>query len=109
MKQWDASSVTIQDLMEELRAPLCDRFVLSLFNKGQLSERDFHTDIDAVYLNDRGRRTVLNAWRSRKQEKIQHPFLKEKIVIGLIPYTQAMLFARVLRGDLDCYPPFVWR
>ena len=97
------------DLMEELRAPLCDRFVLSLFNKGQLSERDFHTDIDAVYLNDRGRRTVLNAWRSRKQEKIQHPFLKEKIVIGLIPYTQAMLFARVLRGDLDCYPPFVWR
>lgn len=97
------------DLVEELRAPLCDRFVLSLFNKGQLSDKDFQTDMEAVYLNDRGRRTVLNNWRKRKQEKIEHPFLKEKIPIGLIPYTQAMLFARVLRGDLDCYPPFVWR
>ncbi len=97
------------DLMEELRAPLCDRFVLSLFNKGQLSEKDFETDCDAVYLNEKGRKTVINGWRARKQEQIVHPFLKEKIPIGLIPYTQAMLFARVLRGDLDCYPPFVWR
>ncbi len=97
------------DLMEELRAPLCDRFVLSLFNKGQLSEKDFETDCDAVYLNEKGRRTVINVWRARKQEQILHPFLKEKIPIGLIPYTQAMLFARVLRKDLDCYPPFVWR
>lgn len=97
------------DLMEELRAPLCDRFVLSLFNKGQLSGKDFETDCDAVYLNEKGRRTVVNGWRTRKQEQIVHPFLKEKIPIGLIPYTQAMLFARVLRGDLDRYPPFVWR
>lgn len=97
------------DLMEELRAPLCDRFVLSLFNKGQLSKKDFETDCDAVYLNEKGRRTVITGWRARKQEQIVHPFLKEKIPIGLIPYTQAMLFARVLRGDLDRYPPFVWR
>lgn len=97
------------DLMEELRAPLCDRFVLSLFNKGQLSGKDFETDCDAVYLNEKGRRTVVNGWRERKQEQIVHPFLKEKIPIGLIPYTQAMLFARVLRGDLDRYPPFIWR
>ncbi len=97
------------DLMEELRAPLCDRFVLSLFNKGQLTQKDFEMDCDAVYLNEKGRRTVINGWRARKQEQIAHPFLKEKIPIGLIPYTQAMLFARVLRGDLDCYPPFVWR
>lgn len=97
------------DLMEELRAPLCDRFVLALFNKGQLSEKDFETDCDAVYLNEKGRRTVINGWRARKQEQISHAFLKEKIPIGLIPYTQVMLFARVLRGDLDCYPPFVWR
>lgn len=97
------------DMMEELRAPLCDRFVLSLFNKGQLSGKDFETDCDAVYLNEKGRRTALNGWRQRKQEQILHPFLKEKIPIGLIPYTQAMLFARVLRGDLDRYPPFVWR
>lgn len=97
------------DLMEELRAPLCDRLALTLFNKGQLSAKDFETDSQAVYLSEHGRKTVLTQWRSRKQEEIQHPFLKEKIPIGLIPYTQAMLFARVLRGDLDRYPPFVWR
>ena len=97
------------DLIEELRAPLCDRFVLSLFNKGQLSCKDFDRDEEMVSLNDHGRRTLLSAWEKRKQEQIIHPFLKEKILIGLIPYAQAMLFARVLRGDLDCYPPFVWR
>lgn len=97
------------DLMEELRAPLCDRLTLTLFNRGQLSKQDFAVDGDAVYLNERGRKTVLNAWRSRKKETIQHPFLDEKLPIGLIPYAQAMLFARVLRGDLDRYPPFVWR
>jgi len=62
-----------------------------------------------VSLNERGRRTLLSAWEKRKQEQIVHPFLKEKVPIGLIPYVQAMLFARVLRGDLDNYPPFVWR
>lgn len=62
-----------------------------------------------VSLNERGRRTLLSAWEKRKQEQIVHPFLKEKVPIGLIPYVQAMLFARVLRGDLDDYPPFVWR
>jgi CRISPR-associated protein Cas1 len=97
------------DFMEELRAPLCDQMTLTLFNKSQLSAKDFEVSSQAVYLNDRGRRTVLNQWRARKQEEIQHPFLKEKIPIGLIPYTQAMLFARVLRGDLDRYPPFMWR
>jgi CRISPR-associated protein Cas1 len=97
------------DLLEELRAPLCDRFTLSLFNKRQLSQQDFETDEEAVYLNDKGRRTVLTAWQRRKAEEVQHPFLNEKIQIGMIPFSQAMLFARVLRRDLDCYPPFVWR
>lgn len=97
------------DLIEELRAPLCDRFVISLIHKGRLSKKDFNLEGDAVWLNDKGRRTVLSAWRERKQDEITHPFFKEKIPIGLIPYTQAMLFARVLRGDLDLYPPFVWR
>ena len=64
---------------------------------------------EAVYLNERGRRTLLSAWQRRKQEEIIHPFLGEKVQIGMIPYAQAMLFARVLRGDLDAYPPFVWR
>ena len=97
------------DLIEELRAPLCDRFVISLFNKGQLSASDFEKNEEAVYLNERGRRTLLSAWQRRKQEEIFHPFLGEKVQIGMIPYAQAMLFARVLRGDLDAYPPFVWR
>lgn len=97
------------DLIEELRAPLCDRFVISLLHKGQLAKKDFNVEGDAVWLSEKGRRTVLAAWRERKREEITHPFFKEKIPIGLIPYTQAMLFARVLRGDLDLYPPFVWR
>ena len=97
------------DLMEELRGPLCDRFVLTLFRRKQLSSAQFDHDEEAVYLNEKGRRTVLSAWQKRKGEAIQHPFLNDKIQIGLIPYAQAMLFARVLRGDLDCYPPFVWR
>lgn len=97
------------DLMEELRAPLCDRLTLTLFNRGQLTEKEFEYMDPAVYLNEKGRRLVLSQWRSRKQEEIQHPFLNEKIKIGLIPYVQAMLFARVLRGDLDRYPPFLWR
>lgn len=97
------------DLMEELRAPLCDRFVIGLIHKGQLSHKDFVSERDAVWLNEKGRRTVLSAWRERKQTQITHPFFKEKIPVGLIPYTQSMLLARVLRGDLDMYPPFVWR
>lgn len=97
------------DMMEELRAPLCDRFVLALFHRGQLNEKCFDVDSDAVYLSEQGRRTVLAAWQKRKAEELQHPFLEEKVQIGIIPYAQAMLFARVLRGDLDAYPPFVWR
>lgn len=97
------------DIIEELRAPLCDRFVISLIHKGQLSKKDFNLESDAVWLSEKGRRTVLSAWRARKQDEILHPFFKEKIPVGLIPYTQSMLFARVLRGDLDMYPPFVWR
>lgn len=97
------------DLIEELRAPLCDRFVISMFNKGQLAGADFEKDEEAVMLNDKGRKTLITAWQRRKQENIIHPFLGEKIPIGLIPYVQSMLFARVLRGDLDAYPPFVWR
>lgn len=97
------------DLMEELRAPLCDRMVLSLFHLRQLKRTDFDHLPPGVYLNEKGRRTVLEQWRSRKQETIRHPFLQETIPIGMIPYTQAMLFARVLRGDLDRYPPFIWR
>ncbi len=97
------------DLMEELRAPLCDRMAIALINRGQITEKSFSQLTPPVLLNDRGRKTVLTAWQKRKQETIRHPFLDETIPIGLIAHTQAMLFARVLRGELDEYPPFHWR
>lgn len=97
------------DMMEELRGPLADRFVLTLFHRKQLGIEHFEQDGEAVFLNEKGRRTFLSAWQKRKGEVITHPFLNEKVQIGIIPYAQAMLFARVLRGDLDCYPPFIWR
>lgn len=98
------------DLLEELRAPLADRFVLSQINLGTITRKDFaQKENGAYYLTDDARRTFLAAWQKRKQEPLTHPFLKEKIVWGLVPYTQAMLLARYLRGDLDAYPPFLWK
>lgn len=97
------------DLMEELRAPLCDRFVISLLNLKQIQEDDFDTENGDFRLQDNARRLLIKEWQMRKKEIITHPFLKEKIEIGLIPYSQALLLAQHLRGDLDGYPPFVWR
>lgn len=97
------------DLMEELRAPLCDRLVLALFNRGQLRSRDFRNEAGQILLSDKARRLVLSSWQARKRETIMHPFLKERISIGVIPFSQATLLARTLRGDLDTYPPFAWR
>lgn len=97
------------DMMEELRSPLCDRLALSLVNRGQIKSSDFDTGTPEFYLSDKARRIVLNAWRDRKNQIISHSFLQEKIEVGLIPFAQAQLLARVIRGDLDEYPPFVWR
>lgn len=97
------------DLMEELRAPLCDRLAVALINRGQITKKHFDQLTSPVLLGESGRKIVLKAWQERKKEQIQHPFLQEKISIGLIPHTQAMLLARVLRGELDGYPPFHWR
>ncbi len=95
------------DLMEEFRPYLADRIALTLVNRKQLSPRGFkRSESGAVSMNDKTRKDVLVAYQKRKQEKITHPFLGEKIPIGLLPHTQAMLFARYLRGDLDAYPPF---
>ena len=97
------------DLMEELRAPLCDRFVVSLLNLKQIRSNDFITENGEFLLKDAARKLVIREWQLRKKEQITHPFLKEKIEIGLIPYCQSMLLARHMRGDLDGYPPYVWR
>ena len=99
-----------QDLLEELRPCLADRFVLTLINNRIVSYKDFEQQEDcAVLLSDEARRTVLRQWQARKKEQILHPFLKEKLPWGLIPYVQALLLARCLRGDLDAYPPFLWK
>lgn len=97
------------DLMEELRAPLADRLALSLINRRQLRAGDFrHMEGGAVLLTDEGRKTVLTAWQERKKEERHHAFLDEKAPFGLVPYLQAQLLARHLRGDLDAYPPWFW-
>jgi len=98
------------DLMEELRPILADRLALSLVNRQQVKARDFHkSESGAVAMNDDARKEVLIAYQKRKQEEIHHPFLDEKIAVGLLPHAQALLLARHIRGDLDGYPPFFWR
>jgi CRISPR-associated protein Cas1 len=98
------------DLIEELRPVLADRTALSLINKKEISGKGFTTkENGAVIMDDSTRKIVLNAWQSRKQEELTHPFLNEKISWGLVPYAQTMLLARHLRGDIDSYPPFFWK
>lgn len=98
------------DLMEELRPAFADRFVLSCINTRVVNAQMFDkTDSGAVLLNETGRRAFLKAWQERKKEILTHPFLKEKMPWGLVPYVQALLLARFLRGDLDAYPPFLWK
>lgn len=97
------------DIMEELRAPLCDRMALALFNRGQLDKNDFDLELGQCLIEEKARKLLISSWQNRKKETVQHPFIKEKIEIGLIPFVQAQLLARVLRGDLDEYPPFIWR
>lgn len=98
------------DLMEELRPCIADRFVLTLVNNRILSKKDFvQQDNGAVFLNDTGRKQFLKAWQERKREPITHPYLGEKMPWGMVPYIQALLLARYIRGDLDAYPPFLWK
>ncbi|MDA8226789.1 MAG: type I-C CRISPR-associated endonuclease Cas1c [Desulfitobacterium hafniense] len=98
------------DLMEELRAVYADRFVISLINKREVNGGGFtRMENGAVIMDDDTRKTILKAWQSRKQEEIRHPFLQEKMEWGLVPYAQAMLLARFIRGDLDGYPAFMWK
>lgn len=98
------------DIMEELRAPIVDRFVLSLINMNQIKKNDFlYTDNGAVLIKDDSKRQIIKHWQNRKQKSLVHPFLNEKIEWGLVPFAQAMLLARYLRGDLDGYPPFMWK
>ena len=98
------------DLMEELRAPLADRLALTLINRQQVRPAGFtFGESGEVRMDDATRKDLLLTWQKRKQEEIRHPFLDETIPIGLIPHAQALLLARFLRGDLDGYPPMIWK
>lgn len=98
------------DLMEELRPVLADRLALSLINRRQVSPDDFEESASgAVSFREAVRKNVLTAYQERKRAEIMHPFIKEKTTLGLIPFIQATLMARLLRGELDGYPPFIWR
>ncbi len=98
------------DLIEEFRAVWADRFVISLINKKIINGKNFlKKENGAVLMNDELRRKVLTEWQNKKKETITHPYLKEKIEWGMLPYVQAMLLARYLRGDLDGYPVFLWK
>lgn len=98
------------DMIEELRAYMCDRLVLTMINKNIITAKDFDKkETGAVLLNDKGRAKVLENWQKRKQDEIKHPFINEKIKIGLIPHVQAMLLNRYIRGDLEAYPPFLMK
>lgn len=98
------------DLMEEFRPVLADRLALSLVNLQQVKGSGFtRTESGAVVMDDGTRKEVLVAWQKRKQEEIVHPFLGEKVAMGLLPHIQAMLLSRHMRGDLDAYPPLLWK
>ncbi len=98
------------DLMEELRPCMADRFVLTLINNRQVKAADFlYMESGAVLLSDDGRKAFLKNWQVKKKEMLTHPYLGEKLPWGMIPYVQALLLARYLRGDLDTYPPFLWK
>ena len=98
------------DLVEEFRAWFCDRFVLMLINKKVVNADNFEKrENGAVMLNEKGRKEILQAWQKRKSEMIKHPFLDEKVEWGMLPYIQALLLARYIRGDLDAYPVFMWK
>ena len=98
------------DLMEELRPCMADRFVLTIINNRLLSAADFEkSESGAVRMTDGGRLKFLKHWQERKQETLTHPFLEEKMPWGLVPHVQSLLLARYLRGDIDAYPPFLWK
>lgn len=95
---------------EELRPVMADRFVFSLINKRIINGDGFTIRENcSVEMSDEVRKTVITQWQNKRQEKISHPFLEEKIEWGLVPYVQALLLARTIRKDLDAYPPFMWK
>ncbi len=98
------------DLMEEFRSFFADRLILSLINRKQIKKTHFRsTEANSVLLNEEGKKILLTAYQDRKKEEIMHPFINEKCTYGRLFFIQALVFARWIRGDLDGYPPFIWK
>ncbi len=97
------------DIMEEFRASLADRLVLNLINLKQIQPGDFESESSEIRMNAEGRKKVIMAYQNRKKEEIEHPFLNEKMEIGILFLCQARLLSRFIRGDMDLYPAMVWR
>jgi CRISPR-associated protein Cas1 len=98
------------DVMEELRPHIADRLVLSLINRRQVQPSGFTVqDGGGIAIEEQTRKEVISAWQKRKQDEVIHPYLNERISLGLIPYVQSLLLARHIRGGLDAYPSFLWR
>ena len=98
------------DMMEEFRAYICDRLVIAMINRGQIKGRGFNkTESGAVDMNDDTRKTLIAGYQGKKQEQVVHPFMQERMPVGMLLHAQAMLFARYIRGDLDAYPPFLFK
>ena len=97
------------DMMEEFR-PWVDRIALSLINRNQVKSKGFKiSEGGGVRMDDETRKTVLTVYQKKKQEILTHPFIDEKMPTGLLFYTQALLLSRFFRGDMDGYPPMIWR
>lgn len=98
------------DMIEEFRAPFVDRFVLTNINKRSICGKDFvEKESGGILLTEDGRKKFLSLWQQKKKEEIIHPFLKQKVEWGLLPFVQSMLLSKYIRGDIDEYPPFIWR
>jgi len=98
------------DIMEEFRPVIADRLVLSLINRKQIGKKGFSKAASgAVTMNDETRKTILTEYQNRKQDEVFHPYIEEKVQIGLLFFIQSNLMARYIRGDIDGYPPFFWR
>lgn len=98
------------DMLEEFRCWWCDRFVLTLINRRQVSPDDFIEESShAIRLTDDARKRVLTAWQEKKKEELQHPYTGDKVQIGLLPHIQSMLLSRYLREDMEIYTPFIAR
>ena len=98
------------DLMEELRPVFADRAVLTCINKRKITPKHFdYREDGSVLLNDAGRKIFIEAWQARKRDELRHPYLDKVIPWGLVPHVQSLLLARYIRGDLDGYPPFLWK